>query len=389
MKDELEKINLNWNEKELPQKERTKHVHGLHPYLGKFIPQLPKIFLDLYFKRGGTILDPFMGSGTTLIEANILGMNSIGIDISDFNCKMVRVKSCKYNLLQLKYEINHALKIFTGIIEGQISIFNEQIPENIRNLKPEDFKTENEYLNKWFSDNSIKHLLCYKAVIDSYDYEYKEVLEIILSRAARSARQVPHYELDWAREPVKEPYYCHKHKRTCYPTDGAIRFLSRYSGDTFKRLKEFSNLRSDTLINVIHGDSREVNLSQKVDGIFTSPPYCGLIDYHEQHKYAYELLGLKDYKENEIGKKENGKNLKAKNDYKENIAKVFYNCRNFIKNNGKVIIVINDSLGLYPEIIEKSGLIEEDRITRKVDRRTGRRAGGFEEDIIICKVINH
>jgi DNA modification methylase len=48
--------------------ERTKHVHRLHPYLGKFIPQLVEVFLRKYFKKGNTILDLFLGSGTTLIK---------------------------------------------------------------------------------------------------------------------------------------------------------------------------------------------------------------------------------------------------------------------------------------------------------------------------------
>jgi DNA modification methylase len=57
--------------------ERTKHVHRLHPYLGKFIPQLVEVFLKTFFKKGDTILDPFAGSGTTLIEGNVLGLNYI------------------------------------------------------------------------------------------------------------------------------------------------------------------------------------------------------------------------------------------------------------------------------------------------------------------------
>lgn len=44
----LEALNLNWRERDLPERERTKHVHRLHPYLGKFIPQLVEIFLRKY-----------------------------------------------------------------------------------------------------------------------------------------------------------------------------------------------------------------------------------------------------------------------------------------------------------------------------------------------------
>ena len=81
----LSSLNLNWREKDLPERERTKHVHRLHPYLGKFIPQLVEIFLRKYFKPGQTVLDPFGGSGTTLVQANELGVNSVAYDISAFN----------------------------------------------------------------------------------------------------------------------------------------------------------------------------------------------------------------------------------------------------------------------------------------------------------------
>ena len=89
--------------------ERTKHVHRLHPYLGKFIPQLVEVFLRHYFKKGNSILDPFMGSGTTLIEANVLGMNSAGIDISQFNCLIADIKTRKYDVLLVEKEIRDIL----------------------------------------------------------------------------------------------------------------------------------------------------------------------------------------------------------------------------------------------------------------------------------------
>ena len=86
---------LNWalSFEEVKEAETTKHVHRLHPYKGKFIPQLVAYFLDTHtdafkqetcFQPGDIVLDPFCGSGTTLIEANEQGMHAIGVDISAF-----------------------------------------------------------------------------------------------------------------------------------------------------------------------------------------------------------------------------------------------------------------------------------------------------------------
>src|SRR3982750_5022878 len=60
-------LDLSWSERDLPERERTKHVHRLHPYLGKFIPQLVEALLERHIPRG-RVLDPFAGSGTTLVE---------------------------------------------------------------------------------------------------------------------------------------------------------------------------------------------------------------------------------------------------------------------------------------------------------------------------------
>lgn len=73
---------LNWalSFDQYKESETTKHVHRLHPYKGKFIPQLVEYFLDshtdkfkteTFFKKGDIVLDPFCGSGTTLVQANI------------------------------------------------------------------------------------------------------------------------------------------------------------------------------------------------------------------------------------------------------------------------------------------------------------------------------
>ena len=101
---------LSWTEAELPEHERTKHVHRLHPYLGKFVPQLVEIFLRRYFDPGQRVLDPFAGSGTTLVECSTFGANSTGIDISAFNVLLARAKTAVYN----PFVVEHDLRFTTG-----------------------------------------------------------------------------------------------------------------------------------------------------------------------------------------------------------------------------------------------------------------------------------
>ena len=112
---------LNWalSFDNVREAETTKHVHRLHPYKGKFIPQLVEYFLDehtdefkkdVFFEEGDVVLDPFCGSGTTLVQANELGINGIGIDISEFNTFISNTKIGTYDIKNIEWEINNILR---------------------------------------------------------------------------------------------------------------------------------------------------------------------------------------------------------------------------------------------------------------------------------------
>jgi hypothetical protein len=360
-------LELSWSEDALPQVERTKHVHSLHPYLGKFIPQLVEVFLQRYFRPGDCVYDPFVGSGTTLVEANAFGAAGVGCDISAFNCLLTSVKTTAYSLGTLELALRGVL---------------EQMRHTSEVVTTED---ASEWLHSWYSPRALCELLAYHCVAsESLDDPSWDVARVILSRAARSARRTTHFDLDFPRQPVTEPYWCHKHKRTCKPVDEAMRFLRRYTDDTVHRIREFAVIRADQPVEVIHGDARVVDLPLEPSGIITSPPYPGLIDYHEQHRYSYELLGLVDRREEEIGPASRGQSRQAVRVYVEDMIAVFGNAHRQLPAGAPVIIVVNDSKDLYPEILERSGLSLEERLKRHVNRRTGRRAGEFFEEVLIC-----
>jgi len=353
-------LELSWSEDQLPQVERTKHVHGLHPYLGKFIPQLVEALLGRYVRPGGRVLDPFAGSGTTLVQALESGYDAVGVDIAAFNCLLMRVKTAHYDLFLLEKELRDALSR-----RGRSSA------------------SASEFMREWYAPRAVAELLHFRALVSEYDHA--DVLRVILARAARSARLTTHFDLDFPREAQREPYWCHKHRRVCRPVEEADKFLCRYLLDTLDRLKEFQRVRHRACsTEVVHGDAREVGLGGPYDAILTSPPYPGLIDYHEQHRYAYELLGLDDRRERELGAAARGTSRAAVEEYMAGVSEVLRNSVGSLSPGAPVIVVVNDRRQLYPEILERSGLRLVDRLERHVNRRTGRRAGEYFESVLVA-----
>jgi hypothetical protein len=420
-----EDINWHLSFSQCKETERTKHVHRLHPYKGKFIPQLVEYFLDshtdefkkkVYFHKGDIVLDPFCGSGTTLIQANELGIHSIGIDISSFNVLISNVKVEKHNLILIRdtiRKLNSRLKEFQKTknnitfeehVLSELAKFNNKFfpsPEYKRKLvngtinenkyakeKEKEFLTiyngliqkyqikirqdKNEtFLDKWFLEPVRKELDFLAKEIKQIDNEdVKNVLTIILSRTARSCRATTHADLATLKEPVTTTYYCKKHGKICKPIFSITKWWEFYTADTLNRLKEFDKLRTDTIQVCLIGDSRTINiyekikkknpefaemlLRQKIRGIFSSPPYVGLIDYHEQHAYAYEIFGFERNDGLEIGSLSNGQGEEQRNSYIKGIAEVLINCKKYLQDDYDVFLVANDKFKVYPKIAELS-----------------------------------
>jgi len=368
-------LDLNWREQDLPQRERTKHVHRLHPYLGKFIPQLVEVFLRKYFRAGQTVYDPFCGCGTTLVEANVLHINSIGCDIAAFNCLLSRVKNAKYDLELMSEEVVDILRKVQQrtrpVLLGEHSAHNQ--PQ----------RTDNEYLLSWFAPKAREELLVYRSLIPNYHCQ--ELLQVILSRAARSARLTTHFDLDFPKQPQTEPYYCYKHSRICEPVKDAFKFLRRYSHQGIRRIEQYSKLRTTAKVTVLCADARTVSLPETIDGVITSPPYAGLIDYHQQHRYAYELLGLPINMESEIGAAFKGNSQAARGTYQKQMASVLNHTARHMHTGSRMIIIVRDRYNLYEDIAPQCGFDVEYVIRRHVNRRTGRRANEFFEEVLIWR----
>ena len=127
-------------------------------------------------------------------------------------------------------------------------------------------------------------------------------------------------------------------------------------------------------------------MKQKIKGIFSSPPYVGLIDYHEQHAYAYEIFGFERKDDLEIGPLFKGQGKEARDLYVRGITEVLRNCKRYLQNDYDIFLVANDKFNLYPDIAELAGMRIVNQFKRPVLNRVEKdRSNAYAETIFHLK----
>lgn len=287
-------------------------THYFHPYKGKFHPKMVRALLNyVYPYDRGLILDNFAGSGTLLVEANLLELDAIGVEINPLSCLMSNVKcdSLHFDVIALKNYIQEYLNEFSEKInefsqpkEKNATLFPENLNYNWLQSKSIQLGTRLKNILKT-KDNIVPQVLIAKNLLKNRDEnQFNDFLLLSLSGTISDvARRTSEQFIDVFRNRLNNLY------------------LRIY---LFKKLNEVLKIKLGKSKTYI-ADTRDMTSIIKrdsINGIINSPPYAVALDYIKNDYLQLVLLELAESIE-ELGKNMMG-NPRQNYDRKELFEKV-------------------------------------------------------------------
>lgn len=264
-------------------------THWFYPYKGKFHPQMIRALCNIIgLEAGGLLLDPFVGSGTAALEAQLLGINFIGVDISPL---------C---VLQSKVKVN-SIYVLDKIVELRNNV--RPIGRNIK--------------------NNLYNELPFKGVT------YEDIEDPAVKNFYQLAEMIAYSDSKRRRKDFTKSFYSN--------VDKMIASVKGYQ-DMLNKLN--INLEN---IKILLEDTRQLSLSdESVDGIITSPPYSIALNYVKNDEHALEAMGndLETIEDKFIGVR--GRGFERFELYNKDMEQCFKHMYRVLKPNKYCVVVIGN-----------------------------------------------
>ncbi len=268
-------------------RDQRAYTHGLHKYPAKFFPELPRWIIERYSRPGELVLDPFMGSGTTNLEAMLLGRPSVGVDIDPFSRFLARVKTTPLE----PGELRAAAAEMTARLDGfDADRDGGDIPEF-------------PYRDNWFKPYVLRELAYIKGGIAGLDCS-DAVKDFLLAAFSSVIRQASQADNNCTRTVIRK-----KLDKRIEPGYAISLFRRRMEGNVAGMLALAERAATSTQVT-IPTDCSATDLAAYPDGTFdlalTSPPYLNAVDYPRTHQLEMYWLGLatgslRDLKRQHVG----------------------------------------------------------------------------------------
>ena len=255
-------------------------THSLHEYKGRFYPQLAKsLFNYAGLKQGDTVLDPFCGSGTTLLESLLFGINATGIDINPvaFMIARAKIQSVLLNVEELSM-IDDRLKEIKDK-SGLNDVDTEQLHHSL----------DIDYLKKWFPIINLNNIISIQSSISNLPKNLQFLPKVVLSNLLRKFS-------------YQDPNQLRIRRRSDTPPENLIPIFQLELQRQIENLLKFKSIKKfDLQANVRNylGDIRTLMQNDfidenSVDAVITSPPYATALPYVDTDRLSLFAFGYTD-----------------------------------------------------------------------------------------------
>jgi len=252
-------------------------VHGLHEYKGKFNPQIAKSLLNILgIAEGQRILDPFCGSGTSLVESTQMGIHSVGFDI---NPLAVYISNAK--LTALSVPADNVEQVGRQIIDGFSTTRREF---KLSELPDERLK----YLQKWFDKSILFDIETLYLLIKQQDENIRPIFFILVSNLLRdySLQEPADLRIRRRKSPMPSIPFIEAFKTNFNAFINNLRLCQKLIGVQPRLGREYiMDSRSDSY-------SPENNTDTLYNGAITSPPYATALPYIDTQRLSLVWLDL-------------------------------------------------------------------------------------------------
>jgi DNA modification methylase len=255
------------------------HTHGFHTYPAMMIPQVARRLIRLYARPHETLLDPFCGSGTSLVEARLAGLNAYGIDLNPLAVLLARVKTTPL-------PVDHLQATLARIYERYRQLQSLPEEEQCRRI-PRFFN-----IDYWFAPQIQRSLVLLRdAILEIADYPTREFFLVAFSHTVRECSYTRKGEFKLYRIPLEQQ---HNHQ-----PDALAVFLAKAEANIAGMVRFASEVKLATWVQVFQADTRQRQPipDESVDIVVTSPPYGDshtTVAYVQSSRLSLQWLGLSD-----------------------------------------------------------------------------------------------
>jgi site-specific DNA-methyltransferase (cytosine-N4-specific) len=262
-------------------------THGLHEYRGKFNPQIARALLNIMgVSRGRRVLDPFCGSGTTLVEAAHLGVDATGTDL---NPLAVAIAAGKLRLLRARTTtVERTWAPLRNHLSSRVQHMSFERAWSARDLdramrRAPDHIAHFEYARSWFPDSVVAQIALVLEAIQEHGGALQSVYRLFLSDLLRDASH---------QEPADLRIRRRKDPLDNFP------LIPRFILGADRKLERAARARS--VIGRVSGEQRVQQLDSRrldnslgrFDAVLTSPPYATALPYFDTQRLSLCVLGL-------------------------------------------------------------------------------------------------